>query len=91
MAAAQKRYLWVPLKAVLIAPLLIRLAEAPNLCVSLAGPYSSWWDAATPTLTEVGGRQAVNNATQLPTISTFHEVKKLLPWGEELKMCCGLC
>lgn len=33
----------------------------------------------------------MNNATQLPTISTFHEVKKLLPWGEELKMCCGLC
>ena len=44
----------------------------------------------TPTLTEVRGRQAVNNATQLPTVSVFHEVKKLVPWGEKLKMCCGL-
>lgn len=35
--------------------------------------------AVTPTLTEVWGRRAVNNATQLPTISTFHEVEKLLP------------
>lgn len=46
--------------------------------------------AVTPTLTEVWGRRAVNNTTQLPTISTFPEVKKLLHQVEELKMRCRL-
>lgn len=35
-----------------------------------------------------GGRSGITS--QLPTISTFHEVKKLLRWGEELKTRCRL-
>lgn len=32
----------------------------------------------------------MNNEAQLPTISTFHEVKKLLTWEEGLKTFHGL-
>lgn len=43
----------------------------------------------TPMLTELWGRWAVDNITQLPTTSTFHEVKKLLPCGKELRHAVG--
>lgn len=36
------------------------------------------------------GRQDVNSILQLPIISTIQEIKKPLPWGDELRTCCGL-
>lgn len=36
------------------------------------------------------GRQAVNSTLQLPIISIIQEIKKPLPWGDELKTCCRL-